>query len=212
MSTWGIITAGDVMAEQARTLTSAQQLDADIANCPSLDAGTLAAWKIFYAGITAWCKTPIINIWTPWAPPNSVVVTGDTGDTMLSWETQLTAWQQRVAKTCANVSPGLAPFNPSPAGEQATQWLRYGAIIAGFLATAYVVGKIATFIPKPAPRAPAPAPPKKPAPKQLPPPSSSEAAEGDEVDEESSAAAEYNPLPRRRAGRSGVRRGARIYR
>lgn len=207
MSHWGIITAGDVMAEQQRTLASAQQLNTDIQNCATLDAGTRAAWQTFYAGLTAWCQTPIVNFWTPFIPDNAIVVTGDTGNTMLAWESQLTAWQQRVSKTCANVSAGLAPFNPAPSGEDTTtQWLRWGAVIVGFAATAYIVGQVARFVPTPAPRQPAPV---KPAPKRPPPPpSSSGAAKAGEADEESSVA-EYNPLPRRRAR---ARRERRVYR
>jgi hypothetical protein len=152
-----IITAGAVQAEQARTLTSAQTTNGGVQACTSLDPATRAGWAAFYAGLVAWCNTPIVNF--PWeGPSNAVVVTANTGDTMLAWETQLTAWQQRLAGKCPNLGPGLATFNPNPSGEQWTQWLKWGAVIVGFAATAYIVGQVASFIPKPGPRGPAVSP------------------------------------------------------
>jgi len=186
MSTWGIITAGDVQAEQARTLASAQGTDQGVQGCAALDAPTRAAWQTFLAALTVWCQTPMVNVWTPWIADNAVVVTGDTGNTMLAWESALTAWQQRLSGPCPKTSPNLATFNPNPAGEQATQWLRWGAVIVGFAATAYIVGSLTRFIPTPAPRAPA-----APAPKQLP------------------AAAKDNPLPYRSRLRRLERRAYR---
>ncbi len=148
MSHFGIITAGDVQAEQTRTLASAQATDQAVQTCATIDPSVKQQWATFLASLTGWCKTPVVNIWTPWMPSNAIVVTGDTGDTMLSYETQLQAWQQKIAGLCVS-PPGLAQFNPNPAGAQATQWLRWGAVIVGFAATAYIVGTVAEFIPKP---------------------------------------------------------------
>lgn len=153
MSHFGIITAGDVIAEQQRTLASANATNQAVQGCTTMDAGTKSQWAAFYAAITVWCNTPIINFWTPWAPDNSVVVTGDTGDTMMAYEAQLQAWQQKIAGACKNVPPGLSEFGASPAGEQASQALRWIAIIAGFVGTAYVVGKVVSLIPTASQRA-----------------------------------------------------------
>jgi hypothetical protein len=154
MSHWGIITAGDVQAEQARTLASAQTTDQAVQACTTMDAATKSEWATFYGTLTAWCQTPVVNFWTPFLSTGTVVVTGDTGDTMMAYETQLQAWQQKIAGICKATPPGLTTFDPDPAGAQATQWLRYGAIIAGFIGTAYVVGEVVQFIPKPIARAP----------------------------------------------------------
>ncbi len=129
---WGLITAGDVQAEQARTLASAQATDLAVQACTSMDATTKATWGLFFADLTRWCKTPIVNFWTPWMPANAVVVTGDTGDTMMAYEGGLATWQGNLAKTCpqsptaivpagnppvaappVNFPPSLAPFNPA---------------------------------------------------------------------------------------------------
>ena len=47
---------------------------------------------------------------------------------------------------CAGSAPGLTTFNPTPAGETATQWLRYIAIIAGFVGTSYAVAEVAGVV------------------------------------------------------------------
>jgi hypothetical protein len=111
-SHWGIITAGDVEAEQARTLESAQQTDIAVQTCTTLDPTVKSQWATFLAALTVWCKTPIVNVWTPWMASNAIVVDADTGDTMMSWEAQLQTWQQTLAKTCNNIQPEPA-FNPS---------------------------------------------------------------------------------------------------
>jgi len=148
MSHWGIITAGDVEAEQARTLSSAQTTDQAVQACTTIDVATKQQWATFLAALTKWCKTPVANIWAPWLSGDTIIVTGDTGDTMMAYETQLQAWQQKVAGLCKSTPPGLPEFDPNPAGSQATQWLRWGAVAIGFAATAYVVGTVASFIPR----------------------------------------------------------------
>ena len=150
-SHYGILTAGSVQAEQARTLTAAQTTDACVQSCSSLDPTTKAQWGIFMAGLTVWCQTPVVNVWTPWMPSNAVVVTADTGDTMMSWEAQLQGWQQRLSASCPCVGPILSQFNPqNPTAGSIVTALGYAAVIAGFLGTAYVVSKVVEFIPKPA--------------------------------------------------------------
>ena len=147
MSHWGVITAGDVQAEQARTLSSAQTTNQSVQACTTMDATTKQEWATFYDSLVKWCNTPIVNLWTPWNPDNAVVVTGDTGDTMMAYEAQLQAWQKRIATICKNAAPEQAPFDPDPAGDKASQWVRWTAVIVGFAATAYTVGQVARLLP-----------------------------------------------------------------
>lgn len=147
MSHLGVITAGDVQAEQARTLASAQTTDQAVQMCTTMDAATKAQWATFYTTLVQWCNTPIVNFWTPWNASNAIVVTGDTGDTMMAYEAQLQAWQQKVAGLCKNAGPGLTRFNPDPAGGAAPQWERWAVVGVGIAGTAYIVGQIARFIP-----------------------------------------------------------------
>jgi hypothetical protein len=153
---WGIITAGDVQAEQARTLASAQATNQTVQACTTMDAASKSEWNTFYQDLTNWCNTPIVNVWTPWLPSNAVVVTGDTGDTMMAYEGQLQAWQQKIAGFCKSASPSLATFNPDASGATASQALRWGTVLVGFAATAYIIGTLARFIPSPPPAPPAP--------------------------------------------------------
>ena len=153
MSSAFVITAGAVTTEQQRTLSSAQVTNAGVASCAAMDPTTRSAWNAFYQGLVAWCSTPIVNF--PWeGPSNAIVVTANTGDTMLAWESALQAWQQRIAGICGATVPSLSQklpnFDPNPGlGDQATQWLKWGAVIVGFAATAYIVGSLARFVPTP---------------------------------------------------------------
>ncbi len=127
-SHWGLITAGDVQAEQQRTLTSAQGTDQWVQACATMDPTTKAEWATFLAGLTTWCTTPMVNIWTPWMASNAVVVTGDTGDTMMAWEAQLANWQAQLATACPQAPgpapPGIAQYNPpGPGGATPPSWL-----------------------------------------------------------------------------------------
>lgn len=113
---WGLITAGNVQAEQARTLASAQATDVAVQACTSMSDTLKTAWADFLAGLTTWCNTPMVNVWTPWMPANAVVVTGDTGQTMMAWEAQLEGWQQALAASCAS-STAAAAATAAAAGQ-----------------------------------------------------------------------------------------------
>jgi hypothetical protein len=107
-SHWGLITAGAVQSEQQRTLADARATDAAVQACTSMDPSLKSEWADFLAGLTTWCNTPIVNFWTPWMPSNAVVVTGDTGDTMVAWEAQLANWQNTLATACASATASAA--------------------------------------------------------------------------------------------------------
>jgi hypothetical protein len=141
-----IVTASDIEAEQSRVLASANATDAAVQACTTIDAPTKSEWSLFVTGLKDFCSRPVCNFWYPWMPSNCLMATANTGDTMLAWEANLTAWQVRVAKLCTGAPPGLQQFNPNPATETATQWLRYFAIIAGAVGTAYVVSEAVPFV------------------------------------------------------------------
>ena len=44
---------------------------------------------------------------------------------------------------CPSAPPTLTTFDPNPTGVQVSDWLKYGAIIAGFVGTAYAVAEVA---------------------------------------------------------------------
>ena len=92
-----IVSASDIEAEQARTLASAQATDQTVQSCTTIDAATKAEWATFLASLTVWCQRPVCNFyWYPGIAPNCIIATADAGDTMLAFENQLQAWQQRI--------------------------------------------------------------------------------------------------------------------
>jgi len=142
-----IVSASDIDAEKKRTLASAQVTDQAIQSCSTIDATTKTEWTTFYAGLTAFCSAPTCNFyWYPGIPSGCTIATANAGDSMLALENMLSAWQKRIGAICANAPPSLAQFNPNPAGAQVSDWLRYGAIIAGFVGSAYVVAEVVPFI------------------------------------------------------------------
>ncbi len=149
-----IVTASDIESEQARTLASANATDLAVQSCTTLDDGTKAQWALFLAELRDFCSRPVCNFWYPWMPSNCLMATASTGDTMVAHEAQLVGWQGRINPKCTNAPPGLTPYNPTPAGEAVTQWLKYGAVIAGFVGSAYVVSQVVPFVAalRPAPK------------------------------------------------------------
>ena len=117
---WGLITAGAVQAEQQRTLVSALATDVAVQACTSMDPSLKTSWANFLVGLTAWCNTPIANFWTPWMDSKAIVVTGDTGETMMAWEGQLASWQQQLATACAASTAAAAATTP-PGGTPPAQ-------------------------------------------------------------------------------------------
>jgi hypothetical protein len=109
--------------------------------CTALDATTRAQWEAWYAGASDFVSSD-----AAW------VNTGTQADQGQKYQAELYAWQQKLSKTCAIAVPAIDPNANKPDLSGLGEALRYGAIIAGFLGTAYIVGKAAEFIPKPARR------------------------------------------------------------
>jgi len=149
MSTSFIIFPSDIANEQARTKATADEVNTAIGSCKSLDDATLAEWNTFYADVSAFCaKTPVVFPW-PWQT-NYILTTVDTGNTMLAYETELRAWQKRLASPALNCTapvPDLATFDASPTNVQ--PWVdiaKYGAIIACAVGGAWVVSEVVSVV------------------------------------------------------------------
>jgi hypothetical protein len=110
--------------------------------CTVLDATTRAEWETWHVGASDFVTSD-----AAW------INTGTQADQGQKYQAELFAWQQKLSKMCAIAVPAIDPNFNKPDLTGLDQALRYGAIIAGFLGTAYVVGKVAEFIPKPASRA-----------------------------------------------------------
>lgn len=139
-----IITAGDIEQEQQRTLATAIGVDVAVKACTTLDATTLTEWNDFYTGLKTFCTQPVCNFWYPGMPTNCIMATASSGDTMMSWEKELQAWQARLT-VCPNTPPTLATYvasSPIPTGQTLTDILMYGAVIVGVVGGVYVISSV----------------------------------------------------------------------
>ena len=143
MSKIGLITASDVEAEQKRTKVQADADNAAIMACSGIDAGTKTQWASFYNELSAWCGRTIYNLPWPWAWFDSTgsVVDGNVGDTMIAYERQLTAWEQRLAPKCPGLGPGFESHD-TPTDTGTVSLVKWGAILVASLAGAYVVSQV----------------------------------------------------------------------
>lgn len=138
MSLLKIWTPGDLHAIQQQLLADASGVDQTVASCAKLDAPTRASWASFYAGIKDYGA--IDYGW--------FTTTGEAADRAQFLQRELYAWQQKLSATCKLSVPSVDPNKP-PGGDDLATALKYGAIAAGFVGSAYIVGKVLDWLPKP---------------------------------------------------------------
>jgi hypothetical protein len=143
-----IIFPSDIQAVQQRLGAAASGTDGSVGTCAKLDNATRAAWLSFYSAVQAYVAMKPAVI--PWGS-GEVATTGSLYDQGLSYEKELFAWQQKLSGVCALAVP---VFDPTPIASPINDFVKWGAIAAGFLGSAYVVAKVVELIPKPAPRQP----------------------------------------------------------
>lgn len=152
LPTWW--TPSGLKAKQLEVATRATAFDRSVKACAALSPTQVANWNDFYTGLIHFTSTSFgwFTTTTPSGGTEGGGGTGETADQLEEYERNLCSWGQRLAGwKCAVDVPNLDP-NP-PSNNTLTSALRYGAIIAGFLGTAYVVHTVVELIPKPAPRA-----------------------------------------------------------
>jgi hypothetical protein len=148
MSFVRIVTPTDISNEQDVLRRDAVATNVSVGSCTALDQATRTNWDAFYQGVLAFCQE--VPVWYFPTGDHEVVMSSN----MLEYAQQLRAnlysYQQMISKACKLNLPVFDPAKPPVTGLDSIQTaLRYGAIIAGFLGTAYIVGKAAEFIPKP---------------------------------------------------------------
>lgn len=131
----------DIQALQANLLGTLTAVNTAVDACTALDATTKSEWESWYAGAYGFATTD-----AAW------LNTGTQADLGQKYQAELFAWQQKLSTTCSIAVPAVNPTPKGPDLTGATAALRYGAIIAGFLGSAYIVGKVMEYVPKPAPR------------------------------------------------------------
>jgi len=133
-----IVYASTLEDQKARVMAAASGTNNSVKLCPQLGPTAIANWGLFYAALTAFFQEDP-GIWG-W---------GSRYERGEAYENELTAWQEKLqASGCALAVPIVHP----PPQADLTKIAQYAAWGAGFLAVAYVVGKVTEFLPHPAPR------------------------------------------------------------
>lgn len=140
-----IVFPGDIAAEMKRTQATANAINIAVNACAGLDTTLKAEWTSFYQGLSEWDAR--VPGWFPWS---DLPTTANAGDSMLTWEKQLLAWQQRLAGYCPSVAPSFVVFTPTapidvPPG--ALSALRYIGVAIGIVAIVWGVSKVVPLIP-----------------------------------------------------------------
>lgn len=132
-----IIWPSDLQAELDRLAAGLNTFNTAVASCTGIDSTTLAEWNTFYAAASAYASKP-----ASWIPgwPGTTFTTADAGDTVLAYERELAAWQQRLSTVCKNAAPSFNVFSPTPIGaDTVISALKFAAVIAVAAGGAYVV-------------------------------------------------------------------------
>jgi hypothetical protein len=140
----------DMKAAIVQLQQSAKATDDSVRACATLDQPTRASWGVFYIGL--------VDFTTSNANPSVLDMTGGLVQRANSYQQQLYAWQQKIAKVCPLTLPPLPPKpkpDPTP-GEKAADAvigvLKWGSIFAGIVGGAFIVGKGLALLPAPSPR------------------------------------------------------------
>jgi hypothetical protein len=137
-----IVYGSTVAAGKARLSAACMATDQSVQACGSLPDPTRIGWGQFYIAVIEFCATDS-NWWSAAAQTNQVEQYG----------AELFAWQQRLASfNCASANPAFDPNAASTMPPATTNLLQWGMYATLAVAGAYVVGKVVSVIPKPAPR------------------------------------------------------------
>jgi hypothetical protein len=144
MSFLRVVTPDDIKDEQRTLSDAAADLDAIVSHCTGLDAGKKAAWETLYASIQSFCQE--VPVWFIPSGSNEVVMSSNMLERAIQYQHNVANYRKAFTKPCNITTPGYDPYKQNDTGDQILQALRYAAIIAGFVGTAYVVGKTVEVI------------------------------------------------------------------
>lgn len=131
----------DMRALQARLLAAAQGTDESVRTCGAIDMPTRAAWGLFYIQLSDFAVED----------PGTIFF-GSRVDRAKELETELFAWQQKIAKSCALAVPKIDPSQDpnAPKTDAVVKAIQYASVAAIVVGGAYVVGKVVGLLPHPA--------------------------------------------------------------
>jgi hypothetical protein len=138
-------TPGEMAAEQAKLLASAQATDTAAKACSAIPAATQTEWATWLAAVTTFCnQTPVLLLATS---SSEALTTGTRADQLQNYEAELKAWQQRFSGyTACNFPPSLVSGASGPSFGDFSSLLKWGVVAAGIVATAVVVSKAAEVV------------------------------------------------------------------
>jgi hypothetical protein len=149
---------GDLRRFQADLLSNAKNIDLTMQACATLNPATKAAWANTFSNIQNYCATDFgwLFVTDPdgsthfWGGDRAVADDGE------KYARELQSYgEMLVGQKCTLAAPvpeGTKPGTSDKTLDTISTVAKYAGIAAMFLGTAYVVGKVAEFIPKPAPR------------------------------------------------------------
>lgn len=128
----------DMRALQARLLAAAQGTDESVRTCSSVDQATRASWGLFYIQLSDFAGED----------PGTIFF-GSRVDRAKELETELFAWQQKIATTCKLTVPKVDPSNDpnAPKTDALVKAVQYASVAAIVVGGAYVVGKVVGLLP-----------------------------------------------------------------
>jgi len=142
-------TPTELKSAQQQLLAQATSVNAGVTACTSLDAPTKAAWTTFFTQLTAFCNTSFG--WLTTTNPDGSWSwgggTGVTADAIEQYGRTLYAWQLKLSKTCSLGSPIVNP-DANPGAAATTDIVKYAALGAAFLATAWAVSRVVSVLPR----------------------------------------------------------------
>lgn len=131
----------DIASQQAQLLANATSTNVLVQSCTALDSATSSAWGTFYQSVQAFCALEPVWAFPIWH--NEVYTSGSLADELQSYQVQLVAWQQKLSAKCTSIVQTPPPGGlPNATVSAWTPAIKYAAIAAGFVGTAYAIGKL----------------------------------------------------------------------
>jgi len=141
---------GDLKQIQNDMLQHAKALDIAIKACTTLPANIAAAWNEFLGRLTRFATTDFGWVTTVTPDGSTHVGGGDgrTADDAQALTKELYEWGQKVeALNCTLVAPNTKPPEDKKTLDPTVMTaIKYAAVVAGFVGSAYVVGQIASTV------------------------------------------------------------------
>lgn len=120
--------ASDYAADQQQMQAEADGLQTIVLSNSNVGPNVAGPWADFYKQLSAFCSTPVYDLWRPWLPTPHFLATSGLADSFASQAAQLEGWRQTInAAAGSDVPGGLDPTGAQAASNLASV-VKYGAI------------------------------------------------------------------------------------